>query len=160
MKKLINYTAIAMTMIALFGVLTLNAQICTKEQKAVWQEVENMWANWKAGDLDAAFANITNDYLGWNDSRPMPLSKDEWVNPMIATKNMRSKINYDIEPARILVHNNAAVVHYYYSYSFLLTEEGESNKVSQQGKWSEFFIRENGKWMLLGDFTSTNPKEE
>lgn len=36
MKKFINNTTIAMTMIAMFGALTLNAQNYTKEQKAVW----------------------------------------------------------------------------------------------------------------------------
>ena len=159
MKKLINYTAIAMTMIAMFGAVTLNAQICTKEQKAVWQEVENMWKNWKAGDLDAAFANVDNDYLGWNDETPMPLSKDKWVKPMIETKNMRTNINFNIEPARILVHDNVAVVHYYFSYSFLYTDGEESHKSSDHGKWTEFFIKENGKWMLIGDFTYSNPKE-
>ncbi len=159
MKKLINYTAIAITMIAMFGTLTLNAQICTKEQKAVWQEVENMWTNWKAGDLDAAFANVDKDFLGWNDEDPMPLSKDKWVNPMKETLNMRTKINFSIEPARILVRDNAAVVHYYYKYSFLYTDGEESNKISYEGKWTEFFIKDDGKWMLIGDFTYSNPKE-
>lgn len=159
MKKLINYTAIATTMMALFGTLTLNAQICTKEQKAVWQEVENKWTNWKAGDLEAAFANIDKDFLGWNDEDPMPVSKDNWVNPMKETLNMRTKINFSIEPARILVRDNAAVVHYYYKYSFLYTDGEESQKVSDEGKWTEFFVKDDDKWMLIGDFTSSNPKE-
>lgn len=89
----------------------------------------------------------------------MPVSKDKWVNQMIVTKNMRTKINFSIEPARILVRDNAAVVHYYFSYSFLYTDGAESHKKSDQGNWSEFFIKENGKWMLIGDFTYSNPKE-
>ncbi len=159
MKKLINYRAVAMTVIAIFGALTLNAQIYSKEQKAVWQEVENKWTNWKAGDLDAAFANIDKDFLGWNDEDPMPISKDKWVNPMKETLNMRTKINFNIEPARIFVRDNVAVVHYYYKYSFLYTDEEVSQQVSDEGKWSEFFFKDDGKWMLIGDFTCSDPKE-
>ena len=118
MKKFINYTVISITMIVMFGASTLNAQNFTKEQKAVWQEVENKWTNWKAGNLDAAFANIDEDWLGWNDKDPMPVSKDKWVNPMKETVKMRTKINFNIEPTRILVHDNAAVVFYYYQQDY------------------------------------------
>jgi hypothetical protein len=156
MKTQIYYTVISITMIAMFGVSTLNAQNYTKEQKAVWQEVENKWTNWKSGDLDVAFANIDKDFLGWNDVDPMPVKKEKWVNSMKETLKMRSKVNFDIEPARILVRGNAAVVHYYFSYSFLLTNGQASNNISNKGKWSEFYFKDNGKWMLIGDFTSSN----
>lgn len=159
MKKFINYTVISITMIVMFGASTLNAQNFTKEQKAVWQEVENKWTNWKTGDLDVAFANIDKDFLGWNSEDPMPVSKEKWVSPMKQTLSMRTKINFDIEPARILVRDNAAVVHYYYKYSFLYNDGQESQNISDMGKWSEYFIKEDGKWLLIGDFTYSIPKE-
>lgn len=156
MKRYINYITLAIIMIASFGSLSLNAQTYSKEQMAVWQEVENKWAKWKAGDLDAAFANIDDHWLGWNDKDPMPISKEKWVISMKETVNRRSNISFDIEPARILVRGNGAVVHYYYSYSFLYTDGDQSQTVSDQGKWSEFFIKEGGKWILIGDFTTSN----
>jgi Domain of unknown function (DUF4440) len=156
MKKASKHITMVITMIAMIGSLTLSAQTYSNEQKAVWQEVENKWKNWKTGDLETAFANIDEEYLAWNDSDPMPTTKEKWVNGMKETLAMRSKVNYNIEPARILVRGNAAVVHYYYSFSFLLKDGKEIHNISDQGKWSEFFIKEKGEWLLIGDFTSSN----
>ena len=153
MKTLMNYSAIVLLMIAFLGASTLNAQEWSKEQKAVWQEVENMWTKWKAGDIEAAFENVHENYLGWNNESPMPMSKAKWINPMLETIKMTSGQYYDIEPARILVQGNTAVVHYYFEYSFLFTKGDKHMKKESGGKWSAFFIKENGKWMLIGDMT-------
>ena len=152
-----NYAAIAVTMIAFLGASTLNAQEWSKEQKEVWQDVEDMWTFWKAGDLDAAFANVHADYLGWNNSSPMPMSYTKWVDGTKESKDLYSKRNFDIEPARILVHGDAAVVHYYFEFSYLYNDGEESYKGGYEGKWSAFFVKEGGKWMLLGDFTYEIP---
>jgi hypothetical protein len=68
-------------------------------------------------------------------------------------KDQFSKQDFDIEPARILIVGDGAVVHYYYSYSMVITDGDETNKIQDNGKWSEFFINDKGKWMLIGDFT-------
>ena len=153
MKTLINYAAIAITMIAFLSVSTLNAQEWSKEQKEVWQEVENMWENWKTGDLNAAFANVHEEYLGWNNSNPMPMSRTKWVEPMKETIDNYLNRNYNIEPARILVINNAAIVHYYYSFSYVYDDSDKMQKSKHHGKWSAFFIKDGGKWFLIGDMT-------
>ena len=153
MKKLMNYAAIAVTMIAFLGASTLNAQEWSKEQKEVWQEVENMWTYWKAGDIDAAFANVHEKYLGWNNTSPMPMSKAKWVDPAKESKDLYSKKDFDIEPARILVIDDAAVVHYYYSMSYVYDDGEEKYKGKDRGRWTEFFIKDGGKWMLIGDMT-------
>ena len=41
MKKLINYAVIALTCIAFLGTSTAFGQEWSKEQKSVWQEVED-----------------------------------------------------------------------------------------------------------------------
>ena len=55
MKKLLNYAVIAAITIAFLGTSSLIAQEWTKEQKEVWQVVEDDWANWQEGDMDATF---------------------------------------------------------------------------------------------------------
>ncbi|MFH1297068.1 MAG: nuclear transport factor 2 family protein [Bacteroidota bacterium] len=153
MKTLMNYKAIILLMITFLGASSLNAQEWTKEQKAVWQEVENMWAYWQAGDFDSAFANVHENYLGWNNESPMPISKKKWIDPMKKSKELYSDYAFDIEPARILVHGDAAVVHYYYQMSWRFNDGEEKYKASYHGKWTAFFIKEDGKWMMLGDMT-------
>lgn len=159
MKKLITYTAIAVSMIAFFGASNLQAQQWSQDEKAVWTVVENMWSNWKAGNMDAAFANVSPDYLGWNNESPMPISYAKWAIPTKETANQYSERDFDVEPTRILVHGNAAIVHYYYSFSWLYNDGDKKTRGSSKGKWSEFLVKDNGKWMLIGDFTFAAPKK-
>jgi hypothetical protein len=140
MKKLMNLTAIAVTMFAFLGASTLYAQDWNKEQKEVWQEVDNMWTHWKAADMDAAFANVHDKYLGWNNESPMPMSKAKWVDPMKEKIDLYSQRDFDIEPARILVHGNVAVVHYYYEMSSIYDDGEEKHKSSYQGKKKVVFF--------------------
>lgn len=148
-----NFSAITFVMIAFLGVSTMNAQEWTKEQNEVWQVVENMWAKWQAKDYDASFANVHENYQGWNNEIPLPSSKTKWLNEMKGYAANMSKENFSIERARIVVEGDAAVVDYYFSFSFVYTEGEMKKMISYQGKNAEFYINEKGKWMLLGDFS-------
>ena len=159
MKKMKNYAVIAAITIAFLSASTLDAQEWTKEQKEVWTEVENMWKNWQANDIDAAFANVDEGYLGWNNELPVPTSKAKWMASMKNYSDKVSRKEYNIEPVRIVVKGDAAVVHFYFSYSYLYTEDDEKHKISYKGKWSDFFIKDGGNWMLLGDFTYSKPSK-
>ena len=158
MKTLTNYSAIVMLLIAFLGATTTTAQEWSTEQKTVWQEIDNMWAKWKVGDIDAAFANVHEDYLGWNKKAPMPTSKEKWLNGMKDYMVTVSDQYYDIEPARIVIYKNVAVVHYYYNYSYSKNEEDKKVKHSYSGKWTAFFVLEKSLWFLIGDFTYSEPK--
>lgn len=117
-------------MIVILGATTINAQEWTTEEQAVWQEVDKMWANYKACDISEAFANIHEDYLGWNKKAPMPISKEKWFN---GTKDFMVTVSdqyYDIEPARIAVYKNVAVVHYDHSYSYVNNKNNKKEKHS------------------------------
>ena len=157
MKKIMNFSAITFMMLAFLGISTVNAQEWTKDQQAVWNEVEKMWSNWKAGDFDAAFANLDDRYLGWNNTDPMPISKSKWVDPMKEDKDKYSNLGFDIEPTRILVIDDAAVVFYYYSMWWVYNDGDKKTNGNLSGRWTEFFIKEKGNWTCIGDFTYTKP---
>jgi hypothetical protein len=149
---------IAVTIIAFLGGSTLNAQVWTDDQLEVWNAVENLWQKWKEGDFDNAMSNVHEDYLGWNNNTPMPMSKEKWAKGMKEDGEYISDQYYDIEPARILVYRNVAVVHYYFSYSFTY-KKGEEIQISNKGKWTDFFVMEKDLWMLIGDFTFSEPEK-
>ena len=160
MKNLKKTTAIATLLIAFLGATTLNAQEWTKEQSEVWKETQEMWDKWKANDYEGAFDNVHENYLGWNQESPMPMSKEKWVSSNMEVKDMVTEREFDIEPARIVVVGDAAVVHYYYSYSYVYTKGDKKKWISDKGKWSEFYVKDNGDWMLLGDFTWSSKDDE
>jgi hypothetical protein len=137
--------------------LTFNhtvAQICTEEQQEVWNVVEEYWKLWKLNDIDSAFSTISDNYLGWNITQPMPMSKEEWMSQEKTYLDFISNKSYDIDLAKIHVQGNAAVVHYYYSFSYDWKYEGDEGNVKLKGKWTEFFVKEKKKWMLIGDMTT------
>ena len=151
-----SFKAIAFVLITFLFVTSALAQEWTKEQAALWKDVEASWTMWKDGDIDGALASFHNDYLGWGSEYPMPAGKakiTEWYNRM---KDNYKVMMLDLTPVRISVVGDAAVVHYY--FSFYGERMGKVEAV--EGKNTEFYVKENGKWLLLGDHTSIMVEED
>jgi hypothetical protein len=151
MKKLYAFAAIALLTLILST--AVRAQEWTKEQTEVWKVVQDEWANWKAGNIDAMAAAIHEKYQGWSSDSPLPVGKTEmiaWYNSMKG----QMKVNYlELQPARITVTKTSAVVDYYFSANATYTMGGNTETKDMQGKAVEFYVLESGKWLLLGDMT-------
>jgi hypothetical protein len=135
------------------------AQEWTKSQKEVWQIVDDSWTKFKAGDIEGSLAYIHDKYQGWNDEIPLPITK-EMVRQFSQEYKDIEKINhFTLFPGRIVITENAAVVDYFYWYEATYTT-GEKKKTNEsKGRNVEFYIKEGGKWLLLGDMT-THEKTE
>jgi len=160
MRKLINYGIIVLTCIAFVHSSTLFGQDWSKEQKEVWKVVNDGWAAWKSGDVDMAFANIHEKYLGWSSEDPLPITKAKWKSFFEMYKEFGSVEYYDIEPARILVNGNNAVVYYYYDFATVFKKDDKKKESQHKGKNVEFYIKENGKWMLFGDMSAYEDEDD
>ncbi len=135
------------------------AQEWTKEQTELWKVVEDSWVKWKEGDLDGMAAYFHEKYQGWSSDAPLPIGKTEifkWYKEM----KEFMKVDYiSAEPARIVITKNAGVVDYYFSVNATYTRgEAKSSEVLK-GKNAEFYVREDGKWLLLGDMTVFDPQK-
>jgi hypothetical protein len=132
---------------------TAFAQEWTKAQKEVWQVVEDSWAKMKSGDVDGSIACVHDKYQGWNQEAPLPMTKEmikKWYEELKATQ----KFDYFLNPARIVVTENAAVVDYFFSIQ-ATNITGDNKKMEpMRGKNAEFYVKEGSKWLLLGDMTT------
>lgn len=153
MKKMIYVFVTAITVFAFVNVNTLSGQEWSKDQKAVWQEVENGWKAWKSGDSNGAFKGVHEKYLGWNHDDPMPISKAKWKNQYEMWSSYMKVQYYDLEPARIVVEDNSAVVYYYFEFSSVIDKDGMKKNRNMEGRNVEFYVKDGGDWMLLGDMT-------
>jgi len=158
MKTTLKYAAIAL--FAFFMTSTAIAQEWTKEQKEVWQTVDNMWSKWKTGDVAGVTASFHEKYQGWNGDMPLPMGKEKMVQMFQEMKDMSKVDSYSIEPARIAVSGNAAVVDYYFNYSVTNTVGNEKKQDHGKGKNVEFYVKEGGKWLLLGDMSVYDDTED
>ncbi len=137
----------------------INAQEWTKSQKEVWQVVEDSWAQWKQKDLTALSQSLHDQYQGWNSDQPLPTNKQELMSATEAMKDMMTLNYYSIRPARIVVTANAAVVDYYYAMSFTRKMGDKEKMGNEHGKYVEFYVKDGGKWKLLGDFTAPDAEK-
>jgi hypothetical protein len=157
MKMSLKFALVAFT--AFIVTTAAFTQEWTKAQKEVWQLVENSWTKWKAGDIQGSEAYMHEKYQGWNDQLPLPLTKE-----MVMKRDQEMKDNFKIDyfslnPARIVITENAAVVDYYYTFEATYTKGEEKELIESNGQNAEFYIKEGGKWLLLGDMTTIKGRE-
>ena len=149
-----------MAMVMVFFAGAASAQEWSKEQAEVWQVVENTWKGWADGDAAAVFASIHDKYQGWSDDSPIPMGKksmEKWVYTM---KDGMSMNFYNIEPARITVLKDAAVVDYFYYMNISWKMGDQSGSEETKGKVVEFYVKDGGKWMLLGDMMTHDEEDD
>ena len=157
MKTLLRISAVALVLI--FAASALHAQEWTKAQKEVWQVVEDSWAKTKTWDIDGLMSYIHEKYQGWNQEAPLPMTKEQvaqYYNEMKGTSKVES---ISLNPARIVVTENAAVVDYYFYFKATNTVGEKKEAEEVYGKNVEFYVKEKGKWLLLGDMTFFKEKE-
>jgi len=133
----------------------LYAQNWTKEQTEVWSLVVKNNELMYKGDFDGYFANVHEDYQGWNNQLPLPVNKNLFKQMMPSAEMMESwKIDYSMNnPARIVVSGNVAVVHYVFAWSGTNTTDEGTFPSTSRGTNTEFYVKEDGKWLLIGDMT-------
>lgn len=139
-------------MLAFFVSSNIMAQEWTKAQSEVWEQVQKNWDNWKTADVETAKKMFHDKYQGWNDQYPLPIGKEKMLGYM-AMASQYMELNYfDLEPARIAVTENAAVVDYYYFMSTTMKMGEKPEMKEMKGKMAEFWIKDKDGWKLLGDF--------
>jgi hypothetical protein len=155
-------TLFKLALVAIIAMIatTVFAQEWTKEQKEVWQVIDNSWMNWKAGNIEAATAALHEKYQGWSTEAPLPMNKAATVQWFQSMKDIPQSRDYWINPARIAVTQNAAVVHYYFQFTVTYAMGDQKKQVKEQGKYVEFYVKEGGKWLCLGDMTVIEDEDD
>jgi len=142
----------------LFTAIPSQGQEWSKDQKEVWSCVENTWAGWAEGNVDKVMAGVHQLYVGWNSDDPLPSDRARMEKMFRKMMPQVKALDYDLVPARVTVVDNAAVAHYYYSFTFTMGED--KKPMNHKGKFTEFYIRKGNTWSLLGDFTSFDDEDE
>jgi len=126
---------------------TAYAQKWSAKQQEVWKAVENWWELEKNNDVEGIKALYHKDYAGWGWGDNAPEGHAEalrWASHMIPKR----KIAYtNLKPLDILMIGDVAVLHYFYS----TRETVDGKERVRQGRWTDVWTMENGKWLLIAD---------
>jgi hypothetical protein len=158
MKRFIKFTVLAV--FALIIAQSSYAQEWTKTQTEVWQVVQKEWNCWKTGDIAGMTAILHEKYQGWNEEDPLPASKS-MINDFFTSMKDSFKVEFmSINPARIAVTENSAVVDYFFDYKLSFGEGDQKQNKEYKGRAVEFYTKEGGKWLLLGDLMVDEDKDQ
>lgn len=155
--KSLNRFLLAISVFTIFASNHLVAQEWSAKQLEVWKNVQTYWDLDAKRDLDGFMSYFDEDYSGWFNMDPLPGTKAE----------ARKSLNYDfannkillqeIKPVAIKVHDNIAIVHYYYSR---LVQNKEGKESMRRGNWTDILMKQGNKWVLIGDHGGPAPGED
>ncbi len=131
-------------------------QTWSKKQLEVWKVVE---ASWKAEmeKEDWVDTYLHAKALVWSDERPMPRDKSsaqKWNRYGIGNS---TTLLQELYPVGIVVHDNTAVVHYFYSQA---AEDRKDERKTVHGRFTDVLVKEKGKWKYLAWSGGDNPTDD
>lgn len=131
--------------------VTAQAQTWSPEQEEVWKVVE---ASWVASDTDRDPGwydeFVHPEFRGWSMARPNPLDREtsrRWNRYGMDTSKT---VIFSLHPMSIVVQGNTAIAFYYVSSA---SEDLKGEHETTHSREVDTFVRENGKWMILGWMT-------
>lgn len=123
-----------------------SAQSWSAQQQEVWQVVQAQWAASMAKDAGWMERFLHTDFRGWTASEPVPRDKESASRWARYEMDGGTTLVQDLAPVAIVVHGNAAVVHYYFSQA-QADREGKHRTV--HGRYTDTLVKENGGWQFL-----------
>lgn len=136
-----------MPLALLWCVTTAAGQDWSAAQKDVWKTVEALWSAWQKEDIETVQSYIHPDYLSWNYREDVPSGFARSDGE--AAFRARSTVSYSLTPLAIKVHDDFAIVHLRYSSVGRSKTDGKETKA--EGRYTDVFIRQNGKWLYIGE---------
>ena len=77
----------------------------------------------------------------------MPNNKMNEISWVRFNSAYGSMLKYQLSPAKVVVHGDMAIAHYYYA---LVRENKEGKRQSDNGRWSDVLVREGKSWKFIG----------
>ena len=130
------------------------AQTWSPEQREVWEVISGTWEAAMQGDTTWAARSLHERFLGWASDQPAPLGKesmDRWERYYMS--NAKTLVQ-DLHLLGIVVHENTAVAHYYFSTA---SENRAGERETSHGRFTDVLVREEGTWRLLAWHGGADP---
>lgn len=149
MKKTILFGALAIVAGSL-AATSASAQIqWTPEQKAVWATENEIFNDFANNNIQDGYSHYDDNYYDWQTNMEIPIDKENSVKGGLYGATLGGKmLVWYAQPLIIWVKGNLAYVDYYYTYTF---QDKNGKDTVHNERWMDVFMKENGKWMEVGD---------
>jgi hypothetical protein len=123
----------------------------SKAEMQVWKTVK---AYWNVETIDELMAYNHPEFMGWSTAEPMPSNKAAtrlWLGNLLSNRKFEMTT---ITPTGLKIHGNVAIANYYYSQ---LYKDMDGKQQTEQGRFTDILMKENGKWLLIADHGGASP---
>ncbi len=133
-----------------------HGQTWSKKQLEVWKVIDTVFkALMEKEDWTTTY--VHEKVLAWGNSRPMPQDKSSIHKWNRYEDENSTVLLYDLYPVGIIVHDNTAIAHYFYSIAF---ENRKGERKTVHGRYTDILVKEKGKWRFLGWSGGDNPTDD
>ena len=132
-------------------------QTWSDKQLEVWNVIEAQWKASMEKDVTWPEKYLHEKFLAWSDERHMPGDKssfNKWFR--YGTENSTTLLQ-ELYPVGIVVHDNTAVAHYFYSQA---SENRKDERKTVHGHYTDILVKENGTWRFLAWSGGDNPTND
>ena len=152
MKKLIKVSVLLLLVSAVS-----QAQEWNEAQTEVWNAVLGSYVDIDNNDANWTDKWVTDDAVVWGSGFPMPRTRDSikrWNGYQFPqSETMMSEYS----PAAIVVHDNTAVAHYYYSNG---AKNKEGKHKTTHGRCSDIMVKQDNSWKFLSWHCADTPSND
>lgn len=135
-------------------------QSFSKAEQKVIDAVESYWSDFAGKDKNK-WQNVFHDsYKGWEVENEYINTKKDNIKWNEYTWGKNEVLFWNITPIGVVLHDDIAVVHYY--YTTISKNKKNGKKTTEKGKWTDVIINDGGKWKLVADHggkTESNTEE-
>ena len=124
-------------------------QSFSKDEQIVIEGVESYWSDFSGKDKNKWLDDFHDSYKGWDVGSEFLNTKKDNIKWNNYTWGKDEVLFWDITPIGVVLHDNIAVVHYY--YTTISKNKKNGKETTEKGKWTDVIINDGGKWKLVAD---------
>ena len=124
-------------------------QSFSKAEQIVIEGVESYWSDFSGKDKNKWLDDFHDSYKGWDVGSEFLNTKKENIKWNNYTWGKDEVLFWNITPIGVVLHDNIAVVHYY--YTTISKNKKNGKETTEKGKWTDVIINDGGKWKLVAD---------
>ena len=141
---------IVLSAAVLFGLVLqpAHSQQWSQVQQEVWENVEAYWRLNANEDLEGFLSYLHEDFSGWTHSQDLPRDKEDMAMYLPLGFETTETLIYDVDPVGIKVYGEIAIVHYYYSKTYV---DSSGTLKKDTGQWTDILLKQGDRWVMIAD---------